>query len=152
VRSTDCCYAVPAAYVAGCRGTLRNVRWSFNLELLISQASGGVATSNGCASMHRLCTVSCIYCNGHLHKTRKVVVELMALASATRRASVTPSFGVCNCGLQCLALQRALAQNAKSCGGADGTRVRYPSRFCHFAVWGSATLDYDKQALQYVPA
>jgi hypothetical protein len=35
-----------------------------------------------------------LHCNGHLRKTRKVV-ELMALASATCRAFVTPPFGVC---------------------------------------------------------
>jgi hypothetical protein len=36
-----------------------------------------------------------LHCNGQLRKTRKVVVELMALASATCCASVTPPFGVC---------------------------------------------------------
>jgi hypothetical protein len=38
-------------------------------------------------------TYSVLHCNGHLRKTRKVVVELMALASVTRRASVPLPFG-----------------------------------------------------------
>jgi hypothetical protein len=72
------------------------------------------------------------------HLWTAVCVESVPSSSVHVRCSSTPR-QVQGQVLQCVALQLALSRNAKSCGGADVTRVRYPPRFYHCRRLGSET-------------